>query len=485
MAILDTRGVLRRCAKCDTAVADDAQTCVICGEPLGASSTRDAGGKKSEPGPGLLDDAAPARPVFGSAGAGAIFTQLGLGAGTGMLTGQASGLATQFVHAFGEVAVRLMGFKMGEDALDDNPYRSSANPDVMLLVKRRIFSMLFPFRTRLREPQLIALYRDLAKYAESGIGFHDALARLQKGAKSPVLQRILTEIRNDILQGSTLAEAFGRHAYAFQPLDLALIEVGEALGTVADNMRLLVEIIEERRALRDQLAKKFVQPVMLIFLANYVITLPILMFSGFFSYLATIALPTFFIGGGVVFFTVIVPVVLSALGKDLNDRVRLDFPGIGSVARANALGRFSRALGAAIEAGVEIDRGLRMAARAADNTVVERAVIAALPFVRERGLADGLKRGGVLTEDTAAELAHGEATGTIAPTLRQISKDARARAARGTQILGSILAFTLILLSALYAVYSVFVKMFLAASAVRETLITPAPPTIKFGPFGR
>lgn len=384
--------------------------------------------------------------VFGNAGG-----LFGLGSGASGAAATAVGFVKGLVQSLGQALVTILGMKTGPAALDENPWRG-ADTGAAALLRRRLYRVTFTWRTGLRETSLIDFYRSLASYSEAGVGFHDALARIEKTELSSAMQRVIREIRTDLLDGATLGEAFGRHEYLFDPLHVALIEVGESLGTVSDNMKLLVEIIVEKQAIRDQIAKKMVQPIALIVIANYVMTIPIFMTKGLLGYLAAIAPPTLFFLFAAFSWVILFPVLGSAMGPRLRDRILLELPAFGTIARTNSLARFARALGAAVGAGVEMEKSLRMAARATGNRVVEEAVLGAIPFVKERGLADGLAKGGVLPEEIAAVLKHGEASGKLTPTLLQIAKDARDRAARGIAILGGILAFAVLAVSAVYAV---------------------------------
>lgn len=436
MAVFDTRGMLRRCPACDSAVAEDAAQCGSCGAALGEDPGEDAGAQRPK-----VSGA-----VFGSAGL------FGLGAGT---SGFASGVSSFFRGLFqslGEAGVKLLGLKTGPAALDENPWAGGEAIGAGALIRRRFYRLTFTWRTGLRETSLIDFYRSLASYSEAGVGFHDALSRIEKNELSPAMKRVIREIRTDLLDGATLGQAFGKHEYLFDSLHVALIEVGESLGTISENMKMLVEIIIEKQAIKDQLAKKAVQPVTLIFLANYVMTIPILMTKGIFGYIAAIIPPTLFFAFAIFCFVIVFPVLGAAMGARLRDRVVLELPAFGTIARTSALSRFARALGAAIGAGVNMEKSLRMAARASGNVVVEDAVIAALPFVKERGLAPGLERGGILPPEIAAVLAHGEQSGKLAPTLQQIAKDAAAKAARGIAILGGIFSFLVLAVTAIYAV---------------------------------
>ncbi len=465
MALLDSRGVFRRCPECDTAVADDATICGACGATLEAASRR-IGGKK---GPGGKEPKKIANPVFGTA------NPLGLIAGNSFTGGAADVLGDAFSkigNAAGELAVKLLGYEVGEKALDDNPYRGEAL-GLGALFRRQLYRLLFPFRTGLREANLIKLYRDMAKYADSGIGFHDALARLEKTQKSPVLARMLAEIRRDLHEGATLHEAFARHSYLLEPIHLALIEVGESLGTVGDSMRQLVELIEERRELRRQILRKMFFPCAAIAIATYLFPIALLVFGNPLMYLRAVLPPTFVFATMAFAWWVFLPMMLAAAGRGITDHVKLVIPAFGTIARANALARFARALSAAIAAGVEIDKSLRMAALAADNHVVETAVRNAIPLVKERGLAEGLEAGGVLPDDVAGDVEHGERTGTLSETLLQVSKDAHERAARGTAVMAAAFGFGLTFLAVLYSVYTVFTKMFMIGSGVRPNLSVP------------
>lgn len=384
--------------------------------------------------------------VFGSAGG-----LFGLGAGTSGVAAGVVGFLHGLFQSLGEAGVKILGLKTGPAALDENPWRGE-DSGAVALVRRRLYRVTFTWRTGLRETSLIDFYRSLASYSEAGVGFHDALARIEKAELSHAMKRVIHEIRTDLLDGATLSQAFGKHEYLFDPLHVALIEVGESLGTVSDNMKLLVEVIVEKQALRDQIAKKMVQPVTLIVIANYVMTIPIFMTKGLFGYLAAITPPTLFFLFAAFCFVILFPVLGSAMGPRLRDRILLELPAFGTIARQLSLSRFSRALGAAIGAGVEMEKSLRMAAKATGNRVVEEAVLASIPFVKERGLADGLARGGVLPPEIAALIAHGEQSGKLTPTLLQVSKDAREKAARGITILSGIFAFAVLAVSAIYAV---------------------------------
>src|SRR5687768_7407171 len=116
MALLDSRGVFRRCPECDTAVADDARECAACGAALEEAS-RNVGGKR----PGGTEPKRYADPVFGTA------NPLGLLAGSA-LTGNAAdalgGAFSKIGQAGGEVVVKLLGYEVGEKALDENPFRA-------------------------------------------------------------------------------------------------------------------------------------------------------------------------------------------------------------------------------------------------------------------------------------------------------------------------------------------------------------------------
>lgn len=377
--------------------------------------------------------------LFGSAGSGGFAGTLGNAVGT-------------VWQSAGEAVVRVLGLKTGESALDDNPFRGEAlGADA--LFRRRLYRVTFPWRTGLTETALVPLYRDLAKYAEAGIGFHDALSRLETVQPNAAMRRVIREIREDLVAGATLGEALRRHEYLFDALHVALVEVGESLGTVAENMRMLIEIVQEKEEIRRAIRRRMAQPIVLVFLANYVLTLPIFMLGGVLAYVGAILPPTLFFLFAVFSFVVLFPVLGAAIGPRMRDRLLIDIPVFGSIARQNALARFSRALGAAIGAGVEIDRSLRMAARATGNEVMRDAVVEAIPLVGEHGLAEGLERAGVLPRAIASEVAHGETTGTLAPTLLTIAKDARDRAAHATNVVGGMLAFAVLAVSALYAVF--------------------------------
>jgi len=68
-----------------------------------------------------------------------------------------------------------------------------------------------------------------------------ALAKARKAAKSAEMRAVIEGIEKDILSGSSLRQAFGKHEEIFPPMILWLIRQGEQLGWLQKTLRMAAE----------------------------------------------------------------------------------------------------------------------------------------------------------------------------------------------------------------------------------------------------
>ncbi|GIU96534.1 MAG: hypothetical protein KatS3mg013_0337 [Actinomycetota bacterium] len=91
---------------------------------------------------------------------------------------------------------------------------------------------LRPGRVKLKD--LAVFCRQFATMVNSGLPILRALAILAEQTASKELQKILTQVRTDVEQGSSLSGALAKHPKAFSDLFVAMVRAGETGGVLDD-----------------------------------------------------------------------------------------------------------------------------------------------------------------------------------------------------------------------------------------------------------
>jgi len=93
----------------------------------------------------------------------------------------------------------------------------------------------------------IAAIRQLAVMTNAGISVHDALAELAEATEDQALKEILTKAGEDINAGSSLYKAMDNFRSQLGGLTLAMIDLGEKTGNMAEALHNLSDMLEEIR----------------------------------------------------------------------------------------------------------------------------------------------------------------------------------------------------------------------------------------------
>jgi type IV pilus assembly protein PilC len=123
-----------------------------------------------------------------------------------------------------------------------------------------------PLRSRLFARQtvaprmLIEFYHRFAQTIEIGYPIVAGLEEIARYMPSAALRRIIGEIRFAIEGGASLVEAMGRHPRVFQPLDAAMVGMGERAGILPDTLKDLAAFHEWRVELRSLLVRTLLYP---------------------------------------------------------------------------------------------------------------------------------------------------------------------------------------------------------------------------------
>jgi len=102
-------------------------------------------------------------------------------------------------------------------------------------------------KRKLKQDSLIAAIRQLAVMTNAGISIHDSLKEIADATTDKTLQVVLGTIAEDINAGHSLSQSAAKFSYELGNLSLAMIELGEKTGNMAEALHKLADMLEEIR----------------------------------------------------------------------------------------------------------------------------------------------------------------------------------------------------------------------------------------------
>ncbi|WP_299804523.1 type II secretion system F family protein, partial [Sulfuricurvum sp. RIFOXYD2_FULL_44_160] len=117
--------------------------------------------------------------------------------------------------------------------------------DQLRRLKESFFSNIR--KRKLKQDSLIAAIRQLAVMTNAGISIHDSLKEIAEATTDKTLQTVLGTIAEDINAGHSLSHSAHNFSYELGNLSLAMIELGEKTGNMAEALHKLADMLEEIR----------------------------------------------------------------------------------------------------------------------------------------------------------------------------------------------------------------------------------------------
>lgn len=102
-------------------------------------------------------------------------------------------------------------------------------------------------KRKLKQDALIAAVRQLAVMTNAGLSIHDSLREIADATTDKVLQNVLGTIAEDINAGHSLSASAHKFKFELGNLSIAMIELGEKTGNMAEALHKLADMLEEIR----------------------------------------------------------------------------------------------------------------------------------------------------------------------------------------------------------------------------------------------
>jgi type IV pilus assembly protein PilC len=247
------------------------------------------------------------------------------------------------------------------------------------------------------KPMDIAIFtRQLATMTKAGVPLIQAFDIVGDGLEKPAMSTMVTQIKNDIAAGNSMASSIAKHPRHFDDLFCSLIDAGEQSGSLETMLDRVAIYKEKTEALKAKIKKAMTYPIAVISVAVIVTGILLIFvvpefaktFQSFGSDLPAftqwvVALSEFVqakwwmilaIGIGI-FFAFKEAKHRSKKVADGVDRFVLKIPIVGDIIFKSIIARFSRTLATTFAAGVPLVDALNSVAGATGNVVYSDAVI--------------------------------------------------------------------------------------------------------------
>jgi len=285
--------------------------------------------------------------------------------------------------------------------------------------------------------------RQFATLIEAGVSIVSALLILEEQTTDKNLAPVIDEVRNDVESGALLSRALSRHPRVFSRLYVAMVEAGEASGTLDRVLDRVAVQIEKETQIKRRVKGAMVYPMVVLSFASLVLTAMLLfivpvfvkIFAQLNGQLPTLTLLVLHASNLLRgYWYVIFPLVGLAIwgffrakrterGRQIWDQFRLRIPmKIGDVVLKVTMARFSRTLATLIGAGVDIVKALEITEATAGNWVVETALAKVRVRVHEGvPIAQPLLENPVFPPMVSQMVRIGEETGELEKMLGKIA----------------------------------------------------------------
>ena len=295
---------------------------------------------------------------------------------------------------------------------------------------------------RVGAEDLAVMTRQLAVLIHAGIPLVESLAALVEQMEHERLKRVISDVRQRVNEGASLADALSAHPGVFTGLFNNMIRAGESSGALDVVLVRLADFTEAQARLRSKIIGTMIYPAAMLVIGTLVLaalftvvipkitkifedtkavlpwtTRALIAFSTFMarSWWAVLLLAGLAAWGFVRW-------KASAAGRARWDRFKLRVPVFGRLIRTIAIGRFSRTLATLLKSGVPLLAAMDIVKNVVGNVRLAEVIEQARVSIQEgETIAAPLKRSGEFPPLVHHMVAVGERTGSLEEMLANVA----------------------------------------------------------------
>lgn len=306
-------------------------------------------------------------------------------------------------------------------------------------------SIKLPLKKRVSGEIMAATLSQLSELLDNGVPLLESLDILSKQSTSPVMQGVLTEIRNDVAEGVNIDQAMAKHA-VFDELTLSMVRAGAEGAFLEDALKRISIFLERREELKGKVTGALAYPAFLL-VAGILVTVVLIVvfvprFEALFSRLEKsgqgLPMPTVLLlaasdflrgygwlvlGGVAALFVAFNQWAQTTRGRWILDGVRLKLPVFGQILHHSAVARFCRVLGTLLTNGVPIVKALQISSSSTGNKRLEQAILRSCENIKSgETLSAPLSASGLVPPSVMAMIHVAERSNTLDSVLIRIAE---------------------------------------------------------------
>ncbi len=333
---------------------------------------------------------------------------------------------------------------------------------------------------RLPNKEKLTLVSNLATMLSAGIPILEAVESLEEESKGE-LQKILTQLKDDINQGNTVGDSFGRHTKTFDPVTINLLKSAEESGKLDETLKKVAVYIKKNIEFSGKVKSAMVYPTLvfalfigiLIVILTYVIPRIAEVFS---KLKVTLPLATrVIIRASDIFLAYTIPIILGTLlliilvallfkfKKRLLANMLFSLPFFSKLANIMDMANFTNNLGVLLQSGIPITKAIEYSSHVVTRNK-NREAIEKAGFIVSGGktLSEGFEKSPDVFPKMMVRIVHaGERSGTLEQSLQELGDQFE------TQVDEVLKTLTTVLEPALLIVIGLFV------GGIMLSIITP------------
>ena len=297
-------------------------------------------------------------------------------------------------------------------------------------------------RGRITSEDVAITTRQMATLLGAGVTLVESLTALVDQVEKDRLKRLLSDVKQRVNEGSSLADALAKHQKVFGSLYVNMIRAGEHSGALDVVLARLADFTEGQTKLRQRIMATMLYPAVMVVIGSGILvllmTIVVPKVTKIFDSMQitlpwTTRLLIFTSNTLQTWWFIIFPLVIGAIasfvwwtrspkGKPIWDRRILRAPLFGNLIRLLSIARFARTLATLLKSGVPLLTAMDIVKNVLTNTVLVEVVEKARDSIREgESVANPLKRSGQFPPLVYHMIAIGERSGQLEDMLVSVA----------------------------------------------------------------
>jgi general secretion pathway protein F len=319
---------------------------------------------------------------------------------------------------------------------------------------------LFAFASRPSTTDVAVMTRQLATLIGAGIPLFESLNALIEQVEKESLKKVLTQVREQVREGTSFAKALEGHPSVFPPLYVSMVRAGEASGTLEGVLSRLTTFMENHAKLVGKVTAALAYPALMAVIGTGLISVLMVAVvpnvTGIFASMDQ-ALPWYtalLIGTSefaASYWWLVILALVGAVygfrrwlrtpkGRLTWDTFVLRAPIFGTLIQMLSIARFARTLATLLSSGVALLSAMDIVRSVLGNAALEKVVSDAIGSIREgQSIADPLKRSGRFPPIVTHMIAIGERSGQLESMLENVADAYDSAVETRVQVLTSLL----------------------------------------------